>query len=203
MGILCRHIAAPTVEHYRLLTRCLRYVRGTLGYGLRYTRSATSAVTVYADADFGNEQNSSKSVSGTMMFIGENLVQWTSRKQNRCANSTCEAEVLSMMEALHDVEYAKGFLTEIGFGDLFEKPVTVWNDNAGAKTTIDRGGQFSSNRHYRIRIAALREAVRMEVIRVAHLPGEEMRADLLTKPLAVDRLVKLLELCNLELALAN
>ena len=132
-----------------------------------------------------------------MLFIGDSLVQWTSRKQNRCANSTCEAEILSMQEGVHDVEYARTFLIELGYGELFSRPVTLWNDNAGAKTTIDRGGQFSSNRHYRIRLNAIREAVRMGLVKVEHMPGEEMKADLLTKPLSANRLQQLLRLSGL------
>lgn len=213
VGLLCRFISQPTVEHVNLVKRVFRYVRGTLNYALKYTangvkrvqvytndpKNAGNAVTAFADADFANEIHGHKSVSGVMFFIGNNLINWISRRQNRCANSTTEAEILSIQEAVHDAEYAKNLLSELGYSKLYDKPAMLYNDNSGAKSTIDRGGSFGSNRHYRVRVNVIREAVRDGLVRIEHITGEEMRADMLTKALSKDRLRKLLKLSQMDI----
>ena len=151
-----------------------------------------------AFADFGNEPHGLKSISGVMFFMGSNLVNWISRRQNRTADSTCEAEFLSVQEAIHDVEYTKNLLVELVYGCLFTNPTMLYNDNKGAKATIDRGGAFSSNRHYRVRVNAIRDAVRSGLIKIEHLSGDDMRADLLTKAMSKERLIKLLEMCQIS-----
>lgn len=209
VGVLCKFISAPTVEHVMLIKRVFRYIKGTTEFGLKYTADSNCnfsiqsrdnnqiGCTSYADADFGNELHGNKSISGVMFFMGNNLVNWISRRQNRCADSTCEAEILSIQEAVHDVEYAKNLLNELMFKDVFSKPAKIFNDNRGAKLTIDKGGSFSSNRHYRIRINAIRDAVRSKLITVEHKSGKEMIADMLTKPLSKDQLSELLSMCNI------
>lgn len=132
-----------------------------------------------------------------MFFLGNCLVHWISRHQNRCANSTCESEILSIQEGVFDAEYLKSLLTELHFGCLFDEPVRLFNDNQGDVKTVESCGKFGSNRHYRVRVGTIRDAVRQKLISVEHLTGEQMRADLLTKALSSDRQKLLLALCDL------
>lgn len=218
VGYLCRFISNPTVEHEKQVKRVFRYIAGTLDHGLIYKKSSASifkiysmdvpsgeapqngeaqnGLTLYADADFGNEMHQQKSISGVMMFMGDNLVHWISRRQNRIAHSTCEAEVLSIQEAVFDAEYLKSLLTELGYGCLLDEPIRLYNDNQGAVMTIANGGKFGTNRHYKARVNAVREADRKKLISLKHLPGDDMRADLLTKALSPERLTLLLKMCG-------
>ena len=59
VGFLSRFMERPTVEHLTALKRVLRYLRGTIGYGLVYLKGQSKARLVgYSDSDFaGNEQD--------------------------------------------------------------------------------------------------------------------------------------------------
>ena len=43
VGLLCRFISSPTVEHVHLVKPIFRYIKGITSYGLRYTKSNNSS----------------------------------------------------------------------------------------------------------------------------------------------------------------
>jgi hypothetical protein len=71
----------PTVEHLQVMKHVLRYVAGTLDYGLHYKRAPSMARFIgYCDSDLAGDIDISKSTSGTMFFLGDCLVSWQSIK---------------------------------------------------------------------------------------------------------------------------
>ncbi|XP_019196301.1 PREDICTED: uncharacterized protein LOC109190278 [Ipomoea nil] len=77
---LCQFMNTPTDEHWGLLKRVLRYIKGTLDYGLRLSSSSSSDIHAYSDSDWAGCPVDQKSTSGYAVFLGSNLVSWVSRK---------------------------------------------------------------------------------------------------------------------------
>ncbi|GKF40006.1 hypothetical protein Tco_0120067 [Tanacetum coccineum] len=46
-----RYQASPSKKHLEALKRVFRYLKGTINWGLRYSKDTAMAVTAYADAD--------------------------------------------------------------------------------------------------------------------------------------------------------
>ena len=77
VGYVSRFMERPTVEHLQAVKRVLRYVAGTLDYGLHYKRAPGTARFIgYCDSDLAGDIDTSKSTSGTMFFLGDCLVCW-------------------------------------------------------------------------------------------------------------------------------
>jgi hypothetical protein len=74
------------------MKRTLRYPRGTLDYGLLLRRSASSELTVYIDADWAGCPDTRRSTSSYAVFLGTNLVSWSSKRQNVVSRSSADAE---------------------------------------------------------------------------------------------------------------
>jgi len=92
---VCLHMHDPRESHLAALKRLLRYVRGTVGFGLVLHRSPTSELVVYTDADWAGCPNTRRSTSGTSgyaVFLGGNLVSWSSKRQPVVSRSSAEAE---------------------------------------------------------------------------------------------------------------
>jgi hypothetical protein len=71
----------PTIEHQQAVKRVLRYVAGTLDYGLHYRRAPdTTRFVGYYDSDLAGDIDTSRSTSGTMFYLGDCLVSWQSIK---------------------------------------------------------------------------------------------------------------------------
>jgi len=70
----------PREPHLAALKRILRYVRGTLELGLHITASSAPNLIVYSDADWAGCPDTRKSTSGYAVFLGDNLISWSSKR---------------------------------------------------------------------------------------------------------------------------
>lgn len=92
-------------------------------------------------------------------FLGGNAVSWLSKKQQRVATSTCESEILAILDSVNEVEFLSNLLIELGFEELVASPTTVFNDNMSARHTLETGGDISKNKHYRNRCNRIVRAI--------------------------------------------
>jgi hypothetical protein len=89
---ICLHMHDPRELHLTAMKRTLRSLWGTLDYGLLLRRFASSKLTVYTDADWAGCPDTHWSTSGYAIFLGTNLVSWSSKHQNIISRSSTEAE---------------------------------------------------------------------------------------------------------------
>jgi hypothetical protein len=81
VSFISRIMERPTVEHQQAVKHILRYVAGTLDYGLHFTKAPGTARFVgYCDSDLAGDIDTSKSTSETLFFLGNCLVSWQSIK---------------------------------------------------------------------------------------------------------------------------
>jgi hypothetical protein len=71
---ICLHMHDPREPHLTALKRLLRYLRGTVDYGLLLHRSSSAELVVYIDADWAGCPDTRRSTSGYAVFLGDNLV---------------------------------------------------------------------------------------------------------------------------------
>lgn len=72
---------APTTDHFQAVKHILRYVKGTLSYGLHFTCPHSSSFIGYSDADLARCIETRRSTYSYSVFIGGNLVSWNAKKQ--------------------------------------------------------------------------------------------------------------------------
>nr|GFC73983.1 uncharacterized mitochondrial protein AtMg00810-like [Tanacetum cinerariifolium] len=56
----------------------------------------TSALTAFADADHAGCQDTRRSTSGSVQFLRERLISWSSKRQKSAAISSTEAEYIAL-----------------------------------------------------------------------------------------------------------
>jgi hypothetical protein len=71
---ICLHMHDPREPHLTALKRLLRYLRGTVDYGLLRHRSSSAELFVYTDADWAKCPDTRGSTSGYAIFLGGNFV---------------------------------------------------------------------------------------------------------------------------------
>jgi hypothetical protein len=70
----------PREPHLTLIKRILRYVKGTLSTSLHLSSGLVDSLTAYSDADWAGCPDSRRSTSIYCVFLGENLVSWSSKR---------------------------------------------------------------------------------------------------------------------------
>jgi hypothetical protein len=89
---LCLYMLASREPHLAAMKRLLRYLRGTLRYRMLLGRSFTAELVVYTDANWAGCLDTHRSTSGYAVFLGGNLVSWSSKRQPVVSRSSAEAE---------------------------------------------------------------------------------------------------------------
>nr|GEU43150.1 retrovirus-related Pol polyprotein from transposon TNT 1-94 [Tanacetum cinerariifolium] len=72
-----RYQARPTEKHLHAVKRIFRYLRGTINWGLWYPKDSSIALTAFADADHAGCQDTRRSTSGSLQFLGDRLISWS------------------------------------------------------------------------------------------------------------------------------
>ena len=110
---MSRFMERPTMEHLQAVKRILRYMAGSLDYGLHYGRVPNTVRFVgYCDSDLAGVVDTSKSTTGTMFFLGDCLVSWQSLKQKVVALSSYEAEYIATTTAATQALWLSRMLAE-------------------------------------------------------------------------------------------
>jgi len=68
--------------------------------GLLVRPSTALDLVVYSDADWAGCPDTRKSTSGYAVFLGNNLVSWSSKRQNTVSRSSAEAEYRAVANAV-------------------------------------------------------------------------------------------------------
>jgi hypothetical protein len=77
----------------------MRYLKGTLDYGLRYVTDHEFRLYGYSDSDWADSIPDRKSTSTYCFSLGSSMVSWSNMKKLCVALSTTEAEYVATCEA--------------------------------------------------------------------------------------------------------
>lgn len=82
----------PREPHLNLIKRIIRYLKGTLNLGLHLITSTPTSLTACSDADWAGCSETRCSTSEFCVFLGDNLIPWSSKRQHTVSCSSAEAE---------------------------------------------------------------------------------------------------------------
>jgi hypothetical protein len=68
---ICLHMHAPRTSNLALVKRVLRYVCGTMDFGLHLRASSSISLMAYSDADWAGCSDSRRSTSGYCVYYGD------------------------------------------------------------------------------------------------------------------------------------
>ncbi|GJT41683.1 retrovirus-related pol polyprotein from transposon TNT 1-94 [Tanacetum coccineum] len=135
----------------------------------------------FADADHAGCQDTRRSTSGSMQFLGYRLVSWSLKNQKSTTISSTEAEYIVMSGCFAQILWMRSQLTDYGVG--FNK-IPMYCDNKSAIALCCNNVQHSGSKHIDIRFHFIKEHVKNGVIELYFVNTEYQLADIFTKPLA-------------------
>ena len=172
---------APRDSHVQLLKCILPYLRGTTHLGLQFHRSASTELVTYSDTDWAGCPDTRRSTSGYCVFLGGNLVSWSSKRQHTISRSSAEAEYRAVAHAVAEAVWFRQLL-----GELHQPPAratVVYCDNVSAMYMSTNHVQHQRTKHVEIDLHFVWERVSLGEVRVLHVPTSSQFADVFTKGL--------------------
>ena len=181
VGMLSQFMVNPGCDHWSGVKRVLRYVKGTLNYGLRFTVAENFTLYGYSDADWAGCHETRKSTSGQVFRIGNCTVSWRSKKQSVVALSSTESEYIALSESAQEAVWMRDLLKGVGLTQ--ELPTVLYEDNQGAIALARNPKDHSRTKHIDIRFHYTRQQINNNTLEVRDCSTTDMLADTLTKGL--------------------
>jgi hypothetical protein len=82
VNVLSQFMSQSRQTHWIATKHVLRYLRGTIGYGMRYVFGVDMRLQGYDDVDWAGSVVDRKGTSGCCFTLGSAMVSWCSRKQS-------------------------------------------------------------------------------------------------------------------------
>lgn len=195
VGTVARFSAKPTRDHWMAVKRILRYLGGTINFGLQYSETSSSECVGYSDADWAGDIGDRKSTSGYMFLLGGAAISWRSNKQSYVALSTAEAEYVSLSAASQEAVWLQQLVSELSNEDV--RKTVLYEDNQSAICLSKSQVVHGKTKHIEIKYHYIRELVESGRVEVIYCPSEDMIADMLTKGLPILQFEKLRHLAGI------
>ncbi|GJZ23903.1 ribonuclease H-like domain-containing protein, partial [Tanacetum coccineum] len=178
---ICLHMHDPRDPHFTALKRILRYVCGTINHGLQLHVSSTTQLTTYTDADWASFHVTRRSTSRYCVFLSDNLLSWSAKRQVTLSHSSAEAEYRGVANVVVETAWLRNLLLEL-YAPL-STATLVYCDNVSAVYLSTNPVQHQRTKHIEIDIHFVREYVASGQVHVLHVPSRFQYADIFTKGL--------------------
>ncbi|GJS96375.1 ribonuclease H-like domain-containing protein [Tanacetum coccineum] len=178
---ICLYMHDPREPHLAALKRILRYVQGTLDLGLHLYASSTTSLVGYTDADWAGCPSTRRSTSGYCVFLGDNLLSWSAKRQHTLSRSSAEAEYRGVANVVAETAWLRNLLRELH--SPLSTATLVYCDNVSAVYMSANPVQHQRTKHIEIDIHFVRDMVTAGQVRVLHVPSRFQYADIFTKGL--------------------
>jgi hypothetical protein len=106
----------------QLLKECFVIFAGTLDFGLQFYKHSPLRIQAFSDSDWAGNLDDRRLTSGYCIYLGMNLVSWSSKKQPIVSKSSTEAEYRSLALCCQEIMWLKNLLKELRVFQL-PKPV--------------------------------------------------------------------------------
>lgn len=126
----CQFMHSLKQSHWSAVKRVLRYLKGTINFGLIFKPQQTFHIHTYYDADWGDYVDDCMSTGKFCTYLESHLISWSLKKHNTVAPSFIEAEYKSLASSAAETIWLQIVLRELGVS--LNKALTIWCDNIGA-----------------------------------------------------------------------
>jgi hypothetical protein len=182
---------APTELHHQAVRKILRYLKGTLDYGLFYKtqKSGKCELIGFSDSDYAGDAEDRKSTSGYVFLLSGAAISWSSKKQPVVTLSTTEAEFIATASCACQGIWLNRILEEVKHAQ--QGPIMLFCDNNSTIKLSKNPVLHGRSKHIDVRFHFLRDLTKEGKVELVHCRSAEQIADILTKPLKAESFVKL------------
>ena len=187
---LSQAMSRPTQLDLSMAKHVLRYLKGSQEQGLKFVKSRTSLkLAGFCDSNCGASVKDRRSITGYNFELTDKgpLIFWKSRKQQTVALSTCEAEYISLANAVQEAKFLKQLCNDM---NIVSDDVLINVDNQGAINLAKNPVNHQRSKHIDIKYHFIRSEIQKGNVRLQYVTTEDNVADIFTKPATKAKLEK-------------
>jgi hypothetical protein len=181
VSILSRFMAKPHDNHWKAAKRVLRYLKGTIDFGIKYTDEFDVMLARYSDSDWARNLSDRKSTTGYAFRIGSGVVSWSSKKQTTVSLSTTEAEYKALCSTTCEAVWMRRILEDMG--EEQKAPTVINCDNQSSIKLANNPMYHARTKHIEIQHHFVRKKIQSKEIDLIYCNTDENMANIFIKPL--------------------
>jgi hypothetical protein len=182
VNILSQFLVEPRRVHLVATKHVMRYLKGTLDFGLSYNGDHDFNMSGYTDSDWAGSVLDRKSTSGCCFSMGSAMILWQSRKQSSIALSMIEAEYIDACSVSCETIWLRKLLT--GLFNLEMEATVILCDKQSCIKMTENPVFHDKSKHIEIRYHYICDMVQRGSIKLQYVSTDERVADVFTKPLS-------------------
>lgn len=124
VSMLSQFMSKPLESHWNAAKNVLRYLQGTVDYGIIYTDSSDVRLTGFVDSDWAGNVDDHISITCYAFSLGSGVITWSSKKQNIVSLSSTEAEYQAMCAATCEAVWLQRLLQDVGEEQIVATTIT-------------------------------------------------------------------------------
>ena len=187
---VARFCENPGPAHKKAVMKILQYLLHTKEWEITYDgQGCELCMEAYTDSDFGACPDTRRSFSGAVLMLAKWAIGWHSRMQEVTASGTSEAEYVALSEGVKEVLLLRQ-VQEFMEPSMRVGAVNVLEDNEGAIKLATNKHTSRRTKHIDVKHHLVRDASDARKVRVAYARSEDQHAELLTKPLDMQKFYK-------------
>jgi hypothetical protein len=157
VNTLSQFLVEPRCVHLVAAKHVMRYLKGTIDYGLSYDGDHDFTLSGYTDADWVGSVSKRKRTSGCCFSLGSAMISWQSRKQSSIVLSTVEAEYIATCSASCKAIWLRKLLT--GLSNLEMRETLILCDNQSCIKMAENPVFHDRSKHIEICYHYIRDMV--------------------------------------------
>lgn len=181
VGVVSQFMDKPCESHLIAAKRILRYIKGTLNFGLLYQQHTPFLLTGFVDADWAGDLNDRRSTTGYCFNMGSTAISWCSKKQSTVALSSCEAEYVAASMATQECIWLKRLIQEML--SALDHPIPIHCDSESAIKLAGNPVFHARTKYIETHYHFVREMVLTRDIQLQKIRTDDQIADIFTKAL--------------------
>jgi hypothetical protein len=135
VNTLSQYMVEPRHVHWIETKHVLRYLHGTVGYGLRYVSDGEVKLQGYTDSDWVGSAVDQKITSGCCFNLGSGMISWLSRKRHVSGTQYNRGRVYCIQCCNREAVWLQKLL--VGLFDLELEPTLIHCDNQSCVNILE------------------------------------------------------------------
>ncbi|RDX79371.1 Copia protein, partial [Mucuna pruriens] len=185
VSMLSRFMHCASELHLKAAKRVVRYIKGTVNYGVKYYQVRDFELLDFCDSDWASSFDDMKSTLGYCFSMDSGVFSWCSKKQEVVTQSTTEVEFIAAVATVNQVIWLRNILTYLGLKQ--DKIIEVFVDNQAAISISQNPIFHGKTKHFNVKLFHLREVQENGNANLIYCRTEDQAADMFTKPFPLNR----------------